>query len=213
MHPEIGKIKLFLIIIIIPCIALSQQPLKENQSSDSVKQNTNKGGKFQQSQNRRTDTVVLFDGDQLYINVMKITYDSLVYTEAGESALKKIDKDKVHKIRYNWGRLEILNEKQPKILTRYNWRKVKILGSKNETEGLYMVDKVVAKAEGSSRGYDTPKSLENRAEVILKKKAANLNAKYVLITGKNITIAFGEIPSATIKGIIYSDKKPDPKHK
>ena len=213
MHSEIKKIKLFLIIIILPFMALSQQPLEENQSSDSVKQNTNKGEKNQPYQKRRTDTVYLFEGNQLNINVMKITYDSLIYTEAGESELKKIDKDKVHKIRYNWGKLEILNEKQPKILNRYNWRKVKILGSKNETEGLYMVDKVVAKAEGSSRGYDTPKSLENRAEVILKKKAANLNAKYVLITGKNVTIAFGEIPSATIKGIVYSDTKPSPKNK
>ena len=138
---------------------------------------------------------------------MKITYDSIIYTEAGETKLKRLAKDKINKIIYNWGRVEILNENPPKYPGRYDWRKVQIIRNKNNTKGLFKVKKIEAKAEGSSRGYDTPKSLETRAKVILKKKAANVNAQFVLITSKTVTIAFGELPSATLKGIAYTNKK------
>ncbi|MGM0530658.1 MAG: hypothetical protein ACQER7_04845, partial [Bacteroidota bacterium] len=108
---------------------------------------------------------------------------------------------------YNWGRIETLNESPPKYPGSYDWRKVKILENKNNTQGLNKVKEIQAKAESSSRGYDTPKSLEMRAETILKKKAANVNAQYVLITNKTVTISFGELPSATLKGIAYSEEK------
>ncbi|MBS3768923.1 MAG: hypothetical protein V5A47_00710 [Bacteroidales bacterium] len=205
------KITLLLLLFMIPVYLFSQDTT--NTSPDTLKQSTDssetKDNKFtEEEKKQRADTIQMFEDDPMYVNVLKITYDSIIYTEVGDSDLRRLGKDRVHKIIYNWGRVETLNESPPKYPGRYNWRKVKILKNKNNTQGLYKVKEIQAKVEGSSRGYDTPKSLEMRAETILKKKAANINAQFVLITNKNITIAFGELPSATFKGIAYSkDKK------
>lgn len=205
----ITRIKLCLVLFIVPYCLFAQNTnqidrdtiKKTNDSEITEKKPTDKEKK------QRTDTVQLFEEDPLHVNVLKITYDSIIYTEPGETDLKRLDKDKVNKVIYNWGRVETINESPPKYPGSYDWRKVEILKNKNNTEGLYKVKEIQAKAEGSSRGYDTPKSLEMRAEIILKKKAANVNAQYVLITNKAVTIAFGELPSARLKGIAYSKEK------
>lgn len=158
-------------------------------------------------ENPRTDTIFFFGKKSMNVHVMKITYDSVLYREPGETEILALDKDIVNKIKYNWGRLEILNEKEKEPRKFYDWRKVKVLDSKNEVEGLFRVEEVTAKAKGSGRGYETPRSLETKATIILKKKAANLNAQYVVITNKTITTAFGESPSATLKGIVYTTDK------
>ncbi|MCF8335793.1 MAG: hypothetical protein K9H65_04240 [Bacteroidales bacterium] len=211
----IAKIKLFLILFIIPAYLFSQNTNKTfrdttKQTNDSSETAEEKSG--EKTIQQRTDTLQLFGDETRYVNVMKITYNSVIYTETGKTTLKRIDKDSVHKILYNWGRVETLNESPPIIGERYDWRKVKILNNKNETDSLYRVEKIQARAEGSNRGYDTPKSLETRAKIIIKKKAANVNAKYVLITNKTVTIAFGEIPSATLEGIAYTDEKREKQH-
>jgi len=162
------------------------------------------GSRFEQQHKRRTDTIFFFEAKEMHVDVMKITYDSVLYRKPGETELRALDKDIIHKIKYNWGRLEILNEKPKEPQKRLDWRKVTILTKPKQAEGYYEVEQVTAKAKGSGRGYETPRSLENKAEVILKKKAANLNAEYVLITNKTITTAFGEMPSATLTGMVYS---------
>jgi hypothetical protein len=227
-----SKIQVFLFLAAFPVLTFSQevpdsssadttqpiqdtirQPRKSSPKTPEkeIKETSEEDAKTtsKKPKKNRSDTIYLFEKDPMFVNVMKITYDSVIYRDPGTIDLKKVDKDRVNKIKYNWGRIEILNETQPKIQKRYNWRKVKILESKNKTEDLFLLEKIQAKAEGSSRGFDTPKSLENRAKVILKKKAANINAKYVLITNKSVTIAFGEIPSATLTGIAYTDEKTD----
>lgn len=176
---------------------------------DQVKENTSQ--KFQKEKN---DTVYLFEDKEMHVNVLKITYDSVLYREARHTGLKAIDKDRVHKIRYNWGRLEIINENPPKRQKTYDWRKVKFLKNKRKADGLFEVKEIEAHTKGSGRGYQTPRSLETKAKTILKKKAANINAQYVLITNKAITTAFGESPSATLTATAYSTEKPEGnKHK
>lgn len=205
------KIKLFLLLVIIPAYLFSQQTEENSRDTtghplDSSKtKEKNTSGKTEKP---RIDTVKLFNADPMYVNVLKITSDSIIYTEPGETNLKKLDKQRVHKIRYEWGRVETVNESPPKYPERYDWRKVEILENKKKTQGLFEIENIQAKAKGSPRGFDTPKSIELRARAILKKKAANVNAQYVLITNKIITIAFGEMPSATLKGIAYSKENP-----
>ncbi|MBS3806551.1 MAG: hypothetical protein KGY60_03530 [Bacteroidales bacterium] len=158
-------------------------------------------------QQSHLDTVYFFDRETIYVNVMKITYDSILYREPGETDLKSMGKDPVNKIKYNWGRLEILNEEPPKRQKRYDWRKVEFLKNESKASGMQQVKEIIAQTKGSGRGFETPKSLEVKAKTILRKKAANVNAQYVLITNKTINTAFGEIPSATLTGIAYSTQK------
>ena len=125
------KIKLLLILVIIPVFLSAQE---NNDSSE-----TNGEQSPEKEKKQRTDTVQLFDKDPMYVNVLKITYDSIVYTEPGKTELRKLGKDHVNKIIYNWGRVEILNESPPKYPERYDWRKVDILENKNKTKGLYEI--------------------------------------------------------------------------
>jgi len=87
-----------------------------------------------------------------------------------------------------------------------NWRKVKIVEKKANVVGMKKIKKIEATAKGTGQGYQTPKSLERNARIILRKKAAKLNANFILLTNKSVAVAFGETPSATLFGIAYTDK-------
>ena len=207
-------IPVLLILLAAPLMLYPQTEDKEKTDSAGGFLRENDTGQSEDisprvKQDPRNDTIYFFDGKKMYVNVMKITFDSVIYREPGTNELLTLDKDIINKIKYNWGRLEILNEKPKKIRKHYDWRKVDILQDEQEASGLTRLEEITAKAKGSGRGYETPKSLENKATVILKKKAANINAQYVLITNKAITAAFGESPSATLTGIAYTDKKQD----
>jgi preprotein translocase subunit YajC len=155
----------------------------------------------------KCDTVYLFGGDKMYINVKKISFDSIIYTETNTNKRLTLDKDKVHKIRYNWGKLEYINEEPVRKKESLDWREVKIVKNKINVKNKYKIEEIEAPVKGNSY-YESAKILVKKAEVILRKKAANLNANYVLITNKTVSMAFGEIPSATLTGIAYSDKEP-----
>lgn len=95
------------------------------------------------------------------------------------------------------------NQKEEKL----DWRKVKIVNNESNVLGMKKIKEIKATTKGDGQGYRTPKSLERSARVILRKKAAQLNANYILLTDKNIVVAFGENPSATLYGIAYTDKE------
>ena len=90
---------------------------------------------------------------------------------------------------------------------KLTWRKVKVVKQKSNVTGMRKVKEIKATAKGTGRGYQKPEHLERNASIILRKKAAKLNANYVLLTDKTISVAFGEIPSATLIGVAYTDKK------
>ena len=88
-----------------------------------------------------------------------------------------------------------------------DWRKVKIVKKEANILGMKKIQKIQATAKGSGQGYQTPKSLERNARVILRKKAGKLGANYILLTNKSIAVAFGETPSATLFGVAYTNKE------
>ncbi len=87
------------------------------------------------------------------------------------------------------------------------WRKVKIVEKKANVIGMKKIKKIEATAKGNGQKYQKPKSLERSARIILRKKAAKLNANFVLLTKKSVAVAFGETPSATLFGVAYTDKE------
>lgn len=159
----------------------------------------------------RFDTVYFFEGPERYVNVKKITYDSIIYIHPGSKVQQSFDKSRIRKIKYSYGHHEYFNEKQKKESRQLEWRRVKIVESKKNVLTMTKVREIEATAKGSGRGYETPKTLERKARVILRKKAARLNANYILLTKKSVSVAFGEIPSATLIGIAYTDRTTEPK--
>jgi hypothetical protein len=110
----------------------------------------------------------------------------------------------VYKIEYKSGEIEVLNEEPQKVRNINDYRKVKVTYNPDDVDGMVEVAKLEAKAEGSDRSYSTAKTLERSAIIILRRKAALVNAEMVLITDKKVHVAFGEIPFTILYGTAYS---------
>lgn len=160
--------------------------------------------KQEEKQEPVTDVIYQHDGTKMNVHVKKIYLNDIYYSLPGETKVNKMDQRLVHKIEYKTGKVEVLNETPPDMRETGDYRKVKVTDDPDEVEGLIEVARIEAKAEGSDRGYSTPKSLERTATIILRRKAALVNATIVLITDKNVNVAFGEIPSVTLYGTAYS---------
>ncbi|MCD4833502.1 MAG: hypothetical protein K8R31_06880 [Bacteroidales bacterium] len=153
---------------------------------------------------QKSDIIYQHDGTKMLVDVKKIYLNDLYYSLPGDTKVKKMDQRLVHKIEYKTGKVEILNETAPEVREVGDYRKVKVTENPDDVEGLIEVAKLEAKAEGSDRGYSTPKSLERTATIVLRRKAALVNANIVLITDKKTNVAFGEIPAVILYGIAYS---------
>lgn len=162
------------------------------------------GKKENAEQTQKSDIIYQHDGTKMFVDVKKIYLNDLYYSLPGDTKVKKMDQRLVHKIEYKTGKVEILNETAPEVSEVGDYRKVKVTENPKEVEDLIEVARLEAKAEGSDRGYSTPKSLERTATIVLRRKAALVNANIVLITGKKANVAFGEIPAVTLYGIAYS---------
>lgn len=155
-------------------------------------------------QNKKSDVIFQHDGTKMFVDVKRIYLNDLYYSLPGDSRVNKMDQRLVHKIEYKSGEVEILNEMAPAVREVGDYRKVKVTENIDDVEGLIEVAKLEAKSEGSDKGYSTPKSLERTAIIVLRRKAALVNADIVLITEKKSNVAFGEIPAITLYGIAYS---------
>lgn len=172
----------------------------EGQDTSVVK----KEKKTNKEEQTETDIIYQHDGTKMFVSVKRIYLNDLYYSLPGETKVNKMDQRLVHKIEYKTGKVEVLNETPPDVREVGDYRKVKVTDDPDEVEGLIEVAKLEAKAEGSDRGYSTPKSLERSATIVLRRKAALVNANIVLITDKQSNVAFGEIPSVTLQGTAYS---------
>jgi len=156
------------------------------------------------SEKIKTDVVYLHDKTVMHVDVKKIYNSQLNYSLPGEQKVNQLDERLVYKVEYKSGKVEILNEEPQSVRNVNDYRKVKVTHDPNIVEGMVEVAKLEAKAEGSDRGYSTAKSLERTATIILRRKAALVNAEMVLITNKKVHVAFGEIPFTILYGTAYS---------
>ena len=151
-----------------------------------------------------TDVIYLHDKTVMRVHVKKIYQNDLFYSLPGETKVNQMDQRLVHKIEYKSGQMEVLNEEPQTVRNINDYRKVKVTYDADDVEGMVEVAKLEAKAEGSDRDYYTAKSLERSATIILRRKAALVNAEMVLITDKKVHVAFGEIPFTILYGTAYS---------
>ncbi len=202
----IKKVLLVILICILGYHLSAQVILTENAEVEKEKDSTEKVTLVQDTtiNKVKADTIFRHDGAVMTVDIKKIYLNDLYYSLPGETKVNKMDQRLVHKIIYSSGKIEVLNEKAPEVREVKDYRKVKVTEDPDDIEGLIEVAKLEAVAEGSDRGYSTPKSLERTAIIVLRKKAALVNADIVLITDKKTNVAFGEIPSVTMQGTAYS---------
>lgn len=175
---------------------------------DTVKANQqeieNSNRKVDKDTSNITDIIYLHDGTKMHVDVKKIYLNDLYYSLSGETKVKQMDQRLVHKIEYKSGKTEILNEEPQTVRDINDYRKVKVTYDPDDVDGMVEVAKLEARAEGSERGYSTAKTLERTATIILRRKAALVNAEIVLITDKKVHVAFGEIPFTILYGTAYN---------
>ncbi len=152
----------------------------------------------------KSDVVYLHDKTVMRVDVKKIYQNDLYYSLPGETKVNQMDQRLVFKIEYKSGKIEVLNEEPQTVRNINDYRKVKVTYNPDDVDGMVEVAKLEAKAEGSDRGYSTAKTLERTATIILRRKAALVNAEMVLITDKKVHVAFGEIPFTILYGTAYS---------
>ncbi|MFP4023461.1 MAG: hypothetical protein ACLFVR_02965 [Thiohalospira sp.] len=182
-------------------VILPDEPDTTKVSQENDEKLSEKADKINELQ---SDIVYLHDGTVMNIDVKKIYQNDLYYSVPGETKVNQMDQRLVHKIEYKSGKIEVLNEKPQTVRNINDYRKVKVTYDPDDVDGMVEVAKLEAKAEGSDRGYSTTKTLERTATIILRRKAALVNAEMVLITDKKVHIAFGEIPFTILYGTAYS---------
>ncbi len=195
---------ILLSLVIINTTLNAQIIYPEETDTTVVEKQEQEPAKKEEAKQQETDIIYQHDGTKMFVDVKKIYLNDLYYALPGDTKVKKMDQRLVHKIEYKTGRIEVLNETAPDVREVNDYRKVKVTDDPEDVEGLIEVAKLEAKAEGSDRGYATPKSLERTATIVLRRKAALVNANIVLITGKKTNVAFGEIPAVTLYGTAYS---------
>lgn len=158
-----------------------------------------------------SDTIVLSEGERLVVNIEEVTQDSIFYTDVESGLKQRIGRGDIEKIKYekmNKPEYEEVTENENKKEER-DWRKVKVISSEKYVIDMVELEEIEASVEGSGRRYEKPAMLKRRAIVVLRKKAAALNADCVLIINESISAAFGEIPSAKITGVAYAEGETD----
>lgn len=127
------------------------------------------------------DLIILRKGDSLNVTITKSLPDMLEFTFPAENSITILNKEKVHKIIYGSGRVEICNDKRtlPIILGKNDWEKVIITFDENEIEGLIECETII----GTSN-YGSLASVQGGeiAIIKMKKKAATIGASIILIT-------------------------------
>ena len=130
------------------------------------------------------DKVVLKNGKELSVKIVKNDESTIEFQYPGESLLNVKNKREIKCIIYESGRIEEVNQgiEIPIIKNEKDWEKVVETYLESDVEGLTRVDEIKATsgwggAMGSSLGY---KKCINK----LKKRAAKLGASVILIHGQ-----------------------------
>ncbi len=138
----------------------------------------------------------------MLVDVKKFNYKYISYTDPGKMEMYDIDRRKVYKIIYKSGLVEFINTVEKKIPYNKDWKYILITESEDEINGYTKMGKVKG-SSSNSKIEATNEELERSAVIMLKKQAAKLEADIVLITNRSYYRAYGEIPSAILKGIAY----------
>lgn len=151
------------------------------------------------------DVMVLMTGEQREVEIRKFSTKFIYYSRPGESIMTQIDRRLVNAIYYRSGRKEIITPKAVDIPQSSDWEKIKITDNpKDVGPTMIEIDVIEVEVEANTREqYVKPQTLENSANIILRKKAALINGELVLIKKKSHSRPYGEAPSLRVEAVAY----------
>ena len=151
------------------------------------------------------DTIYLLGQRKMVVKIKAIRYSTVVYSESDTSDNQTIETKQIQRIIFDSGRKEVFNKPLIEGLESNDYRNVIVTENEDDVAGLFEVGKVDGK---SAAGNRSRKSAERTAIIRMKKRAANLGAEMILVTKKESTGGFGEVPTFEIQGIAYTFEKP-----
>lgn len=154
----------------------------------------------------KTDKMELFNGTTLDVHIKKFSLTDIFYTLAKSDEMVSVERRLVKTITYKTGKIDIINTELKEKKPTKDFRKIKITKKKREVENMIDVGSVEATREGKSNEFVSVQQLERNALIELKKRAAQLNADYVLITQRKVNMGYGDVPQITLIGTAYQIK-------
>jgi hypothetical protein len=146
------------------------------------------------------DTIIMISGKKVLSSVQGVSSTKITYIPFGKTEVKEVERKQVHKIKYKNGRVESFNSLAMQMVAEGDWKTIIITDKKSEVEGFVVLGEVDAKS--SARVRDA-KSAQRSAEIILKKKAANMGGLVILVTKRESKGGYGEVPSHKVEGVVY----------
>lgn len=165
----------------------------------------------------RYDKILTYDHQVFIVKIQNITPSHILFLYPFNPEIHSISRTEVSQIHYGKGKIDIFLPLADKIgfdkqivdtsriivRNRRDWEKVTITEKPEDIAGMVNKGTISAfyEADFVSAGNDY---LEKNASIILKKKAANMNAPVVLLINKSFHKAYGDLPSLELEGIIYN---------
>jgi len=195
--------RLLVLYVIVSLFCSSAIATERVAMQDSTKGNSSSAS-FPKSK-LGVDIMVLMSGEQKEVEIRKFSAKFIYYSNPGVPTMTQIDRRLVNIIYYRSGRKEIITPKAVDIPKTTDWEKIKITENPKDVTGTMVeIDVIEVEYEASTREqYLKPQTLEYSAYIILKKKAAMMNAELVVIKKKTHSRPYGEAPSLRIEAIAY----------
>ncbi len=152
------------------------------------------------------DTIVKLGQRKIPVNIVSVGSKYVYYHELdNDDNRKKIERDKIQRIIYHNGTIDVLNDPVMESINEKSWRTVLVTDDKDQVEGLYKIEEVTVE---SSSGIRNIKAAKRNAEIRLQKKAIHKGGNVVYVTKAEAKGGFGDIPGYLMEGVIYSFSPP-----
>lgn len=156
-------------------------------------------------QEQAADTIHLLSTRKLLVNVKSITFTAVNYVDLKTGETKTTERKQIEKIVFGNGRIEVFNKPVFSMVAEGDWKTVVITEKEDDVVGMHKITEVSATSPASSRSF---KQAKRNAEIRIQKLAAKYGGLIVLLTSKENTGGYGEVPSYAISGIVYGYEAP-----
>jgi|SRR4030042_1644767 len=161
------------------------------------------------------DKIITFDNEVLVVKIHHITLTGISFFYPFNTRIETINRQKVSQILYADNRIDLFTpfEEEKKellpvqedrliVYRRELWEKIFTTENINDVSGLTKIGPVSSGFEADQINSDNH-YLEKNGMIILKKRAARLQADVVFITNKSVHRGYGDYPTIKIEGIAY----------
>lgn len=162
-----------------------------------------------QAQDVKPDKLIKLNAEELAVNVVSVSDNSVSFTYPGEKSVNMLSKNQIKEIDYASGRVEKFAEKIS-INGEGDWGKVQVTTLESDVAGLKRLGEVRAKAAGGTV-FSNQANIDANATEKIKRAAAKMGAHVVLIqaqtTQRGSTASYGQmmgqVPTSLKQGVAY----------